>query len=691
MRTFSDGRLARTTAYLVTAAFLCSVGFTGLAVLPASAQVVTRASTSQSVGVVPFANLTDFRPETLGDEGAAAVAIELRDRLLLDVLPKQDISLQMRDLGMVAPLNDAEIVRLATELNLALMVTGEVRGARIVRSAEGRHGEVVLAVRLFDRMARADVNGAIVAGKGPVIADASDDLLLEKALEQAAFMVLWARGNSVFLNVGTRGGVRTKMKMVAIRGGERIALVEISETDAIGSYGTVVEGPPLRTGDMLRAIYEMAKDAQPDRHGVQEAKKKRFETIALAAAILFGFGSYASRARRIDEGNTSAPGFLASNLADGAEQGRSGYLRSFVEGSLPPPGLQPSPASLITWDGLQGGESQRILAYLLMRSGAIVGVESGGRASYVVVDAANAPAFILLTITIDELTGVVTEWVAEIDVWEPDIDEEGEIGTPYSDFIDDHADDAGIFAEDPTWIIGWFTTAGGDVASITPGFVGQYQVAPIFLQQTDFGVWDIDLGESTTSPNLVQGVVPAGTFSQAWIPESLRSTWGFYGFHENPVISGTEATFFFYYPIGATSIMLQVATSDNFFFIEGADVLRNIPLSPSPPPFEALNVASELVSLSQFPSFVEGRQYWWRIAVQSFRDTHDPRAIGGEDPGLPDWILSTRNLLTATDNVTTARVAGMHDRRDALAAVRAGRAARVPRGASATDRLFRAE
>jgi hypothetical protein len=190
---------------------------------------------------------------------------------------------------------------------------------------------------------------------------------------------------------------------------------------------------------------------------------------------------------------------------------------------------------------------------------------------------------------------------------------------------------------------------------------------------------------------LVQGVVPAGTFPDVWIPEAQSSTWGFYGFHENPVISGTEATFFFYYPIGATSIMLQVATSDNFLFIPNASTLRNFELSPSPPPQSALNVASELVSLSQFPGFVEGRQYWWRIAVQSFRDTHNPRAIGGADPGLPDWILSTRNLFTAEDNVTTARVAGMHDRRDALAAVRAGRAARVPRGASTTDRLFRAE
>jgi hypothetical protein len=239
MRTFSEGRLARGIASLIAAAFVWSLGFTALVAVPASAQVVTRASTSQSVAVVPFANLTELRPETLGDEAAAAVALELRDRLLLDVLPKQDVSLQMRNLGLVVPLSDVELIRLATELDVALMVTGEVRGARIVRTDEGRRGEVVLAVRLFDRMAGVDVNGALVTGQGPVIADASDELLIEKALEQTAFaaveqmksrptitaMVLWARGNAVFLNVGTRGGLRTKMKMVAIRGGERIAVV----------------------------------------------------------------------------------------------------------------------------------------------------------------------------------------------------------------------------------------------------------------------------------------------------------------------------------------------------------------------------------------------------------------------------------------------------------------------------------
>ena len=268
MRTFSEGRLARTIACILTAVFAWSMGFTGLTLLPAEAQIVTRATTTEAVAVIPFENRTKVRPEMLGDEASAAIAVELRDRLILDVLPKADVTLQMRDLGLRVPLSNVELVRLATELDVALAITGEVRGARIVRSPEGRYGEVVLAVRLFDRIARVDVNGALATGKGPASPGASDEVLLEKALAQAAFsavdqmkarptvvgMVLWARGETVFLNVGTRGGIRNGMHMVAVRGGEKIGTVEITNADAIGSYADIIEGPPLRTGDILRAV-----------------------------------------------------------------------------------------------------------------------------------------------------------------------------------------------------------------------------------------------------------------------------------------------------------------------------------------------------------------------------------------------------------------------------------------------------
>ena len=705
MRTFSEGRLARGIAYLITAAFVWSLGFTALAATPASAQVVTRASTSQSVAVVPFANLTKLRPETLGDEAASAVAIELRDRLLLDVLPKQDVSLQMSDLGMVAPLSDVELVRLATELDVALVVTGEVRGARIIRTSEGRQGEVVLAVRLFDRIARVDVNGALVTGKGPVIADASDELLIEKAMEQAAFtavaqmksrptitaMVLWARANTVFLNVGTRGGLATNMKMVAIRGGERIAVVEITEADAIGAYGTVIEGPPLRTGDMLRAIFDLPAAAKAERYGVAEMKKKRFETFVLAAAIFLGFGSYASRARRIDEGNTAAPNFLASNLANGAEQGIAGYLTSFlVDANYD---LVPVPAAIITWDGYQGSERPRIIAYELDRGGEIVSVEQGGGSSYVVIDGATDPAFWLVTITVEATTGDVTEWTEEVSVWEPDIDPDtGEIGTPYSDFLDDNADNQGITQTDNTLTFGWFTTFEGDIASIVPGYVYQYAVAPWYIVQDETGEWDLAAGEFTTSANFVEGVVPAGTFST--YSHLLGIIDGVYENREwlsNPVIAGNIATFHFYYPYGADEILLQVARSDNFSFLPGANILRNFDVPATLPSPEARNLSEYDVPLTDFPSFVSGAQFWWRIAVRSFVDTHDPRGYGIEDVGLPDWILSRRNLFTAELIYSSGRAASMHERRNALNAVRAGRAARVPRDASASERQFRAD
>ncbi len=209
MRTFSKGRVAIAIARLLTLAFVSSTWLTGIAALPAGAQIVTRTATTQSVAVVPFDNLSGLRPDTLGGEAGDAIAVELRDRLFLDVLPKADITIQMRELGFKTPLSGVELVRLAAELEIVLLVTGQVRAARILDSSEGRYAEVVLAVRLFDRLARDAVNGALVTGQGAASADASDEVLLRKAVEQAAFqaieevrsrptitaMVLWARGD----------------------------------------------------------------------------------------------------------------------------------------------------------------------------------------------------------------------------------------------------------------------------------------------------------------------------------------------------------------------------------------------------------------------------------------------------------------------------------------------------------------
>ncbi|MDH4179240.1 MAG: hypothetical protein OEV33_01920, partial [Armatimonadota bacterium] len=460
MRVFSKGRLARAIAQLLALTFIGSTWLTGVAVSPAAAQIATRTATTQSVAVAPFDNLSGILPEVLGDEAAAAVSVELRDRLLLDVLPKADMTLQMRDLGYTPPLSDMELVRLAAELEVALVVTGQVRAARILRSPEGRFAEVVLAVRLFDRVARADVNGALIIGKGPASPDASDEVLLRKALAQAAFdaieemksrptitaMVLWSRGERMFFNVGTAGGVVTGMKLVGMRSGERIGVVKVTEADATGAYADLVEGTSLRTGDHLRAIYELPTTAGAAPARVIAETGKRFENILIAAALLFGLAGHAARARLITEGGIAAPRFVTSNLANSSEMGYGGWFSSITM----PGYLIPIASTLSTWEPYQGTQKSRILVYEIWRNTELAGhfpVQRLGESKF--IDGVTGPIWTYTTYTIDPLTGELVGIGYDYDVFVPDYDDDtGEfIWDDWDSFVDGHDGEVGIFLE----------------------------------------------------------------------------------------------------------------------------------------------------------------------------------------------------------------------------------------------------
>src|SRR5574340_791783 len=194
MRMFSLGAVSRAIAHGITAAVVCSAALLALGATPAGAQISavggggsTRASTTQSVAMVPFENRSGYRSETFGQEASDAVATELRDRLNLDVLPKADTEMWLRNLGYKPPFSDQELSRLATELEVNMVMSGQIRSARVVQSRDGRYGEVTLAVVLFDRLAQADTNGALVSARGPASTEASDETLITKALQQAAF------------------------------------------------------------------------------------------------------------------------------------------------------------------------------------------------------------------------------------------------------------------------------------------------------------------------------------------------------------------------------------------------------------------------------------------------------------------------------------------------------------------------
>jgi hypothetical protein len=548
-----------------------------------------------------------------------------------------------------------------------------VRAARIGRGPEGRYGEVALGVRLFDRVARADVNGALVLATGPASPDASEESLIEKALEQAAFeaveqmrsrptitaMVLWAKKDDVFLNVGTQGGLQPGMDMVAIRGGERIGKVTIGRADAIGSEGRIIEGPPLRAGDHLRAIYELPRDFGPLLE-ISPEKKKSYKALLTAAGLLLGLGlgSYGSKTRQMTEGDITVPSLKVSNLANGLETGLTSY-NDFLGYA--------QPLTLITWEHFGGHEGRRVVAYEMIRNWGEIPRSMFPDDVYPVdpdIDRCFAIDTIVTqgwekqtTIDLDPVTGevIITEGVDEGD----GVDEvtEGDDQLDYS-----------------------MVQTGPN-----PGVTQNYALRPVLREQynTGTGVFEWRLNRDTqwtvTQPLVSVSAPFARPYDYIFVgyAEGVYEIWSL---EPNPEIIGNTATFYFYSPIGADEMVVQVTRDPNLNFDPG--LTYEATRQGQPDPFVLKDTFA--VDLSSVPG--TGDIFWWRIGAHSRRNATLARPYPTDQANDYDWVWSERNSFGLS---SSARQALRQQERDLLTRTSAT-AARSP-GRSRGDRVLRAD
>jgi hypothetical protein len=682
MRTFSQGRAARVIAQGLAVAFLWSGVLMALGGMPASAQVpsgyagpavAARPGASQSVAVVPFENLSGYRPETFGQEAADAVATELRDRLLLDILPKADVDIWMRDLGYRPPLTDADLQRLATELEVVLVVTGQARSVKVSQGPEGRSAEVEIAVRLYDRQAEATVNGALVKTKGPASTEANDEALVTKALQQAAFdavqemrtrptvtaKVLWAKDNLVFLNVGGRAGVSNGMKMVAIRNGQRIGMVQVTEASPIGSYANIIQGPPLRTGDTLRGVYELPIGVAAPSPARVERTHKRWTTLVLATAALMGIADLGSTARTLAEGNVAAPAFTASNLANGQSVLPQ---PATVAGPMFIPLLNVTqPAVVITWIPYSGTEKTRIWGYEIWRNQELCDVIPVADHGENVAFDLPRPPWVQRTVAGTVSTLVTPQGPQPLVTVDTDLREL--VTSQPSAATIDFTDTSVSYTFEQT----------GPIAGQT--YI--YRVRPIVIQQVQDTngafVWVFQRGAELSSPTNRLTAVPAP------IAQSVD-------------VSGTIATFFFYSPTGADEAIIEIAKDGvtggvaNSTFPPAATFKKTIP-APSGG-FRVDNVQVDLTQLASLPG--DSTILWWRIGARNRSDSTAPRPWPlnlSNDYGYV-WSFPTQRLLLFSG---VSRASLVHQQRALVG--RAGTDARRLRrpGDLRGDRVLKAE
>ncbi len=644
MRTFLRGRWARVIAQALTLTFLWSAAFLCLPVPPAKAQIAMRTAATQSVAVVPFDNRSRFGAETLGQEAAEAVTVELRERLLLDVLPGTDVELVMHDLSLKVPLSDSELVRLATELEVTMVVAGELRAVDLRDGRGGRRAHVTLAVVLFDRVAEDTVNGALVDVVGPAVADGDDMTLVRKAIEQAAFeavremrtrptitaTVLWNREDTVYVSAGSRAGLKPGTQMAVIRSGQRLGLVEITSADPLGAYARLVSGPQLRPGDRLRAIYRLPSRVRAPLSERVAKKKRGIEKLLIGAAALLGLGNISSTARLLGEGDVAAPAFTASNLANGREHGYT-HTADF--------GYYGWPTVLLTWGDYDDPyEGTRLLGYEIWSDtvGLVEVISTTDQAwydqHYLHYYNGYPDAYKEAGFTIDSVTGEVDFYNTLITL-DPDED----------------PPDMGVFWEEGSdnILYDWWPF------SPPVGVKSRYAIRPVLAKQDIDGFWTIDRGtELSTGANTITPVL-------APLPS-------------NVYLAGMTATFEFYTSVGADEAIIQIARGPLADF-DPDRVYSHTALGIEADPLFGYGKQFVDVDLNQVIGLPgSGDKYYYRIGCRNHEDSTYPQYYPGEQPQADPstlqneyyWVWSDVKSLTL---VAPSRDLAVKRERDALA------------------------
>lgn len=223
--------------------------------------------------VADFVNTTKERAPGMTRLATDAVAVELNRRGVYRVLAQREMDRAARERGLHAPYNDDDLAALAKELDVDLVVTGEIRQAETRVRDRQREVAVGLVVRVRSIALGEMVNGAAERGTAldPPDGSKTEGVLLMDAVTSAAIRaanriadykpivgtVLNSTGHDIIvLNRGAGYGVRGKQEFVVFRDGGRVGRVKVFKVYSSYTELTVLDAPGgIRPEDKAVAIF----------------------------------------------------------------------------------------------------------------------------------------------------------------------------------------------------------------------------------------------------------------------------------------------------------------------------------------------------------------------------------------------------------------------------------------------------
>ena len=247
------------------------------AIMIAALGTMSRAEAVQKVDTVIVLDF-DNKSGAVGDPfvrlATDAVAVELAATSRYEVLRRDEVNKQIKELGLRPPLSWISQRKLAQALGATIIVDGTLEFIKDDLKAKPRTLSVGLTVRLTDVSSGELISGAAQIGSAKAGPGASDThgLITEAisslgtsiprlALSQPApdGIVMssdsFGRARIRMINRGATHGVKKGMKFMVLRDGARIGTAEAINVFPQHSEVRILEGDQLiRTEDRIRAI-----------------------------------------------------------------------------------------------------------------------------------------------------------------------------------------------------------------------------------------------------------------------------------------------------------------------------------------------------------------------------------------------------------------------------------------------------
>jgi len=324
------------------------------------------AATSSPVAVTDFANSSGYGGDAVGRSAVDALVLALDESKQFEPLKRAEVEQAMARLGFTVPLSPTAQGKLGQELEVGLVASGSVNGVHFEQTNEGRIAVVDITVMLLNVDSGEFSNGArVVRSSTPKPAYTGDDTaLVDEALTLATYdavrtmisykmpraTILSATPTDVYLNAGSRSGLKQGMELVVLRFGEKVGRLRITEVEpTYATAGIVANYRGITPGDSVFPVFEpptAGRAAVVQRARARTTLTSTALSLAAAAGIFFTLSKHSPA-------EVAVPGVAASAFSDPAGS-RKGIL--------------------LTWSPA-GHEAQNVRAYEIFRNDAVIWVK----------------------------------------------------------------------------------------------------------------------------------------------------------------------------------------------------------------------------------------------------------------------------------------------------------------------------